>query len=78
MLGSQLCAYNMFQRKPNVSVPIAETVVRECRTVSLDADIMGVRGLYHAERVAELVKRFKIWREERIPGVRAFQSTYDR
>lgn len=39
---------------------------------------MGMRGTYHKERVLELVGRFKTWREERIPGVRAFQSTYDR
>ena len=44
----------------------------------LDHDIMGIRGTYHAERVAELVDKFKIWRERRLPGVHAFQSTYDR
>lgn len=37
-----------------------------------------MRGLYHEARVEELVTRFKVWREERVPGVRAFQSTYDR
>ena len=44
----------------------------------MDADIMGSRGLFHEDRIAELVERFKVWREERVPGVRAFQSTYDR
>lgn len=44
----------------------------------MDYDIMGMRGTYHKERVLELVDRFKVWRKERKPGVRAFQSTYDR
>jgi len=39
---------------------------------------MGMRGTYHKERVFALVEKFKQWREQRIPGVRAFQSTYDR
>jgi hypothetical protein len=39
---------------------------------------MDMRGRYHKERVLELVDRFKLWREERVPGVRAFQSMYDR
>lgn len=39
---------------------------------------MGIRGTYHARRVSELVSNFKIWREERVPGARAFQSKYDR
>jgi hypothetical protein len=39
---------------------------------------MDMRGGYHRQRVQELVDRFKIWREERVPGVRAFQSMYDR
>lgn len=55
-----------------------DVILRESRTASPDADLMGARGLYHEGRVAELVKKFKIWREERLPGVRAFQSTYDR
>lgn len=46
--------------------------------VGPDYDLMGTRGMYHEARIAELVKRFKVWREERLPGVRAFQSTYDR
>jgi hypothetical protein len=45
---------------------------------TIDFDIMGIRGTYHAARVLELVEKFKAWRSERIPGVRAFQSTYDR
>jgi len=44
----------------------------------IDHDIMGIRGTYHAERVAELVDKFKIWHEQRLPGVHAFRSTYDR
>ena len=39
---------------------------------------MGMRGTYHKGRVSELVEQFAIWRSERMPGVRAFQSTYDR
>jgi proteasome activator subunit 4 len=39
---------------------------------------MDMRGSYHGQRVQELVDRFKVWREERVPGVRAFQSMYDR
>lgn len=44
----------------------------------VDYDIMGMRGRYHKARILELVDNFKVWREERIPGVRAFQSKYDR
>lgn len=50
----------------------------ESRRAGPDDNLMGTRGLYHEGRVLELVKRFKVWREERLPGVRAFQSTYDR
>ena len=39
---------------------------------------MSIRGTYHQERVEELVSKFKVWKEERLPGARAFQSTYDR
>ena len=52
--------------------------MKECRILPADHDIMGMRGTYHKDRILELVHRFNIWREERIPGVRAFQSTYDR
>jgi proteasome activator subunit 4 len=60
------------------SVPTAEAFVRECRTTSPDFDILGISGGYHEGRVLELVKKFGVWRTERIPGVRAFQSTYDK
>ncbi|TFK57485.1 hypothetical protein OE88DRAFT_1651225 [Heliocybe sulcata] len=63
---------------PRVTVPTSEVVVRECRTAPLEQDILGSRGYFHREQVTELVARFKVWREERVPGVRAFQSTYDR
>ncbi|KIO02352.1 hypothetical protein M404DRAFT_27957 [Pisolithus tinctorius Marx 270] len=63
---------------PRPSSPDVETFVKECRTLPLDHDIMGIRGTYHTQRVAELVENLKKWREERLPGVRAFQSTYDR
>lgn len=39
---------------------------------------MGIRGTYHIGRVLELVEKFEIWREQRLPGVIAYQSTYDR
>ena len=52
--------------------------MRECRTLPFDYDIMSIRGTYHQGRVEELASKFKAWREERLPGARAFQSTYDR
>ncbi|THH19718.1 hypothetical protein EW146_g1513 [Bondarzewia mesenterica] len=64
--------------KPQHSIPSAEVFVRECRTTSIDVDIMGIRASYHGQRVAELVQNFPRWRAERLPGARAFQSTYDR
>ena len=39
---------------------------------------MGMRGTYHRTRVLQLVDRFRVWRQERPSGVRAFQSIYDR
>lgn len=39
---------------------------------------MGMQGIYHQTRVQELVQRFPEWRAERLPGSRAFQSTYDK
>ncbi|KAI0067819.1 hypothetical protein BV25DRAFT_1794335 [Artomyces pyxidatus] len=76
---SELLAFaDKVKRKPTPTVPIAEVFVRECRTTPLDGDIFGMRGNYHKIRVAELVERFPVWREERLPGARAFQSTYDK
>ncbi|OCH96655.1 hypothetical protein OBBRIDRAFT_787227 [Obba rivulosa] len=66
------------KRRPKPSIPTTEVFVRECRTTSPDDDIMGIRGTYHMGRVLELVNNFEVWRKERLPGVRAFQSTYDR
>lgn len=66
------------QWQPKPSHPETEAFVRECQIVPADYDIMGMRGTYHRTRVLQLVDRFKIWRKERMPGVRAFQSTYDR
>ncbi|KAI0034951.1 hypothetical protein K488DRAFT_76958 [Vararia minispora EC-137] len=63
---------------PRPSVPSAEVFVRECRTLSNDVDVIGIRGTYHLARVQGLVHKFPEWREERLPGARAFQSTYDR
>ncbi|KAI0651592.1 hypothetical protein C8Q79DRAFT_934115 [Trametes meyenii] len=64
--------------RPNPSALTAEVFVRECRTLPKIVDIMGSRSAFHEERVSELVKQFPVWRKERLPGVRAFQSTYDR
>ncbi|KAJ6574791.1 hypothetical protein B0H19DRAFT_1254444 [Mycena capillaripes] len=64
--------------QPRPSHPTTEVFLKECRILPVDYDIMGMRGDYHKERVAELVQKFHLWREERIPGVRAFQSAYDR
>jgi proteasome activator subunit 4 len=66
------------QCQPKLSIPTAEIFVRECRTVPIDFDVLGMRGIYHNTRVQELVKRFPEWRAERLPGARAFQSTYDK
>lgn len=63
---------------PKLTLPTVEVFVKECRVVPADYDIMGMRGVGHKDRVMELVDRFKVWREERLPGVRAFQSTYDK
>jgi len=76
---SELLAFaTKIKRQPKPSVPSAEIFVRECRTVPIDFDILGMRGIYHRTRVQELVKRFPEWRAERLPGARAFQSTYDK
>ncbi|KAH9982676.1 hypothetical protein BGW80DRAFT_1433981 [Lactifluus volemus] len=76
---SELLAFaSKIKRQPKPSVPTAETFVRECRTAPIDFDILGMREIYHRERVQELVQRFPEWRAERLPGSRAFQSTYDK
>lgn len=77
-ISEMLAFCDKIRTRPHPSIPSAETVVRESRLVGPDYDLMGTRGLYHEGRIVELVKRFTIWREERLPGVRAFQSTYDR
>ncbi|KAJ7071321.1 hypothetical protein C8F01DRAFT_1216892 [Mycena amicta] len=67
-----------FIAHPSPSQPTTEVFVKECRVLPVDYDIMGMRGYYHRDRIAGLVQKFHVWREERVPGVRAFQSTYDR
>jgi proteasome activator subunit 4 len=65
--------------KPKPSKPTVEVFVRECRTTFKERDIMGIiSDGFHLGRIKELVKSFKIWKDERLPGVRAFQSTYDK
>jgi proteasome activator subunit 4 len=78
MIGEMLVFTEYIMWKPNPSMPNVEVFVKECRILPVEIDIMGVRGGYHLQRVQDLVPKFKIWREERLPGVRAFQSTYDR
>ncbi|KAF4606976.1 hypothetical protein EYR38_001031 [Pleurotus pulmonarius] len=63
---------------PNPTIPNVETFVKECRILPIEFDIMGMRGYYHKHRVADLVEKFTVWREQRLSGARAFQSTYDR
>nr|GAT49743.1 membrane protein [Mycena chlorophos] len=69
---------SIIKTRPTPSQPTTEIFLRECRVLPVDHDIMGMRGYYHGPRIAELVQKFHVWREERVPGVRAFQSTYDR
>lgn len=68
----------VLQWQPKPSFPTTEVFVNECRTRPLDFDIMNIRGVYHKERILELVDRFQVWHRERVPGVRAFQCMYDR
>jgi proteasome activator subunit 4 len=77
-VGEILAFSGKIKWQPRPSYPTTEVFLRECRTLPIDYDIMGTRGTYHQERVLELVEKFKVWRKERVPGVRAFQSTYDK
>ncbi|RDB28522.1 Proteasome activator complex subunit 4 [Hypsizygus marmoreus] len=77
-IGEILAFSQKIMWQPTPSTPTVDVFVKECRLLPADFDIMAMRGVYHKERVLELVDRFKVWREERLPGVRAFQSTYDR
>ncbi|KAK7694363.1 hypothetical protein QCA50_001549 [Cerrena zonata] len=63
---------------PTYSLRTPEVVVRESRTAPLESDLMGTRGVFHEGRVQELAEKFAVWRDQRLPGARAFQSTYDR
>ncbi|KAK1232607.1 Proteasome activator BLM10 [Marasmius sp. AFHP31] len=64
--------------QPRPSIPSAEILTKECRLIPVAFDIMGVRGSYHKNRVNDIVSNFRKWSESRVPGVRAFQSDYDR
>ncbi|KAG1755021.1 uncharacterized protein EDB91DRAFT_1096855 [Suillus paluster] len=76
---AELMAFcNGIKWQPKPSSLDVESFVRECRELTDDVDIMGISGTYHTSRVLELVENFKIWREQRLPGVIAHQSTYDR
>ncbi|KAH7914507.1 hypothetical protein BJ138DRAFT_1143879 [Hygrophoropsis aurantiaca] len=77
-VGELLAFCTKIKWQPKPSIPRVDVFVKECRISLVDHDIMGIRGTLHIERVNDLVDNFKIWREERLPGVRAFQSTYDR
>jgi proteasome activator subunit 4 len=73
-----MCFAENMKWNPKPSAPTAEAFVHECTKLPLEVDIMSMRGTYHKSRIAELVENFKVWRTERIPGPRAFQSKYDR
>ncbi|KAJ7169566.1 hypothetical protein C8R46DRAFT_1162360 [Mycena filopes] len=76
---AELLAFSSrIKAQPRPSQPTTEVFLKECRILPVDYDIMGMRGYYHKERVRDLVQKFHVWREERISGVRAFQSAYDR
>ncbi|KAG6902315.1 hypothetical protein C0995_001694 [Termitomyces sp. Mi166 len=77
-IGEILAFTQKLRWTPKPSLPTPEVFVKECQVVPQDFDIMGMRGVFHKERVDELVSRFGVWRNERLPGVRAYQSTYDR
>lgn len=77
-IGEILAFSQNVKWQPKPSLPMPEVFVTECATLPLEVDIMGMRGTYHKERVQELAIQFGVWRKERLPGVRAFQSTYDR
>ncbi|KAL0579785.1 Proteasome activator BLM10 [Marasmius crinis-equi] len=64
--------------QPRPTIPSAETFAKECRVLPITFDIMGMRGTYHKNKVDELVGNLRKWSEVRVPGVRAFQSDYDR
>ncbi|KAJ7783436.1 hypothetical protein DFH07DRAFT_995453, partial [Mycena maculata] len=77
-IAEVLAFSSKIKARPRPSHPTTEVFLKECRILPIDYDIMGMRGYYHKDRVEKLVKKFHLWREERTPGVRAFQSTYDR
>ncbi|KAG6832246.1 hypothetical protein H0H92_004211 [Tricholoma furcatifolium] len=77
-IGEILAFTQRVKWAPKPSLPTTEVFVKECLVVPQEYDIMNMRGSYHKDRVTELVERFAVWRDERLPGVRAFQSTYDR
>ncbi|KAH9487110.1 Proteasome activator complex subunit 4 [Psilocybe cubensis] len=64
--------------QPKPTVPTVEVLINECHSLPLTSDIMAMRGTYHRARIEGLVEKFKEWRAARVPGVRAFQSNYDR
>ncbi|KAF8624763.1 hypothetical protein AX15_005657 [Amanita polypyramis BW_CC] len=78
MVGEVLVFTEYIMWNPTPSIPKVDVFIKECRLLPLEVDIMGTRTGYHLQRVQDLAQRFKVWREERLPGVRAFQSTYDR
>ncbi|KAF9568562.1 hypothetical protein CPC08DRAFT_679680 [Agrocybe pediades] len=76
---SEILAFSQnIKWQPKPSIPTPEVFVLECQSLPIEHDIMNMRGTYHRERIDELVEKFKEWRAERVPGVRAFQSRYDK
>ncbi|KAF9472467.1 hypothetical protein BDN70DRAFT_886944 [Pholiota conissans] len=76
---SEILAFSQnIKWRPRPSIPTPEVFVQECHMAPMDNDIMSMRGTFHQGRIEELVGKFKEWRIARVPGVRAFQSSYDR
>jgi len=63
---------------PQPIEPTTEALVRQCRTAPPSVDIMGIRKAPEAARVQDLAQKFPIWRQERLPGTKVLQSTYDK
>ncbi|KAG6837040.1 hypothetical protein H0H93_015903 [Arthromyces matolae] len=74
-IGEILAFTEKIKWSPKPSSPTTEVFVKECRIAPRDFDIMGIRGMFHRDRILELVKRFQTWREERLPSAISPSST---
>lgn len=64
--------------RPVLSIPTAETFVRESRILPWSHDIMGICHGYRLPNFLKIVEDLDKWREDRFVGARAPSSTYDR